>query len=60
MCKNIVIKFLSSTYMYTTMKCVGKHMIQTNLSKFDEGLFSGIYLFRLRLKQGREIQDFMF
>ena len=28
--------------------------------KFDEGLFSNIYLCKLRLKQGREIQDFMF
>ena len=35
-------------------------MIQTNPSKFDERLFSDIYLCRLRLKQGREIQDFMF
>ena len=59
MCRNIVIKFLSGTYMYTTITFLGKHVIQTNLSKFDEGLFSGIYLVRLRLKQGREIQDFM-
>ena len=35
-------------------------MIQTNPSKFDERLFSDIYLCRLFLKQGREIQDFMF
>ena len=33
-------------------------MIQTNPSIFDERLFSDIYLCRLRLKQGREIQDF--
>ena len=45
--------------MYTTMKFVGKHVIQTNLSKFDERLFSGIYLFRLRLKQRREVPDFV-
>ena len=31
-----------------------------NPSKFDERLFSDIYLCGLRLKQGREIQDFMF
>ena len=30
-------------------------MIQTNLSKFDERLFSDIYLCRLGLKQGREL-----
>ena len=35
-------------------------MIQTNPFKFDERLFSDIYLCGLRLKQGREIQDFMF
>ena len=37
--------------MYTTLKRV----IQTNPSKFDEMLFSGIYLCRLLLKQGREM-----
>ena len=46
--------------MYTTIKFLGKHVIQTNPSKFDERLFSDIYLCRLRLKPGREIQDFMF
>ena len=35
-------------------------MIQTNPSKFDERLFSDIYLCKLRLKQGREIHDFIF
>ena len=45
--------------MYTTMKFVGKHVIQTNLSKFDERLFSGIYLFRLRLKQRSEVPEFV-
>ena len=45
---------------FHTIKFLGKHAIQTNPSKFDEGLFSDIYLCRLRLKQGRQIQDFMF
>ena len=44
--------------MYTTIKFLGKHAIQTNPSKFDERLFSDIYLCILRLKQGREVQDF--
>ena len=35
----------------------GKHVMQTNPSKFDERLFSAIYLCRLRLKQRREIQE---
>ena len=39
---------------------LGKHVIQTNPSKFDEGLFLDTYLRRLRLKQGRELHDFMF
>ena len=30
-------------------------MIQTNPSKFDERLFSDIYLCRLCLKQGQEV-----
>ena len=37
-----------------------KRVIQTNPSKFDERLFSSIYLCRLRLKQGRQIHDFIF
>ena len=36
---------------------IGKHVMQTNPSKFDERLFSAIYLCRLRLKQRREIQE---
>ena len=60
MCRNIGNKFLSWTYMYTTLKHLGKRVIQTNPSKFVETLFSDIYLCRLRLKQGREIQDFVF
>ena len=39
---------------------LGRRVIQTNPSKFDERLFSDIYLWRLRLKQGREIHDFIF
>ena len=54
------IKFLSWTYVYTTITFLGKQAIQTNPSKFDERFFSDIYLCRLRLKQGTEIQDFMF
>ena len=46
--------------MYTTLKVLGKRVIQTNRSKFDKRLFSDIYLCRLRLKQGREIRDFIF
>ena len=38
-------------YMYTTLKCLGKRVIQTNPSKFDERLFSDIYLCKLHLKQ---------
>ena len=60
MCRNIGIKFISWTYMYTTITFLGKHVIQTNPSKLDKKLFSDIYLCRLRLKQGREIQDFIF
>ena len=36
MCRNMEIKFISWTYMYTTHKCLGKYVIQTNPSKFDE------------------------
>ena len=39
---------------------LGKRVIQTNPSKFDERLFSDIYMCRLRLKQGREIHYFIF
>ena len=60
MCRNIGDKFLSWTYMYIKIHFVAKHVIQTNPSKFDERLFSDIYLCKLRLKQGREIQDFIF
>ena len=60
MCRNIRIKFLSRAYMYTTLKYLGKCVIQTNPSKFDESLFSDICLCRLRLKQGRELHDFIF
>ena len=37
-----------------------KRVIQKKPSKFDEMLFSDIYLCRLRLKQGREIHDLIF
>jgi len=30
--------------MYTTIKVLGKHVIQTNPSQFDEGLFSDIFV----------------
>ena len=46
--------------MYTTLTFLGESVIQTNPSKFDERLFSDIYLWRLRLKQGREMHDFIF
>jgi len=46
--------------MYTTLKLLGKRVIQTNPSNFEERLFSDIYLCRLRLKQGKEIHDFIF
>ena len=46
--------------MYTTIKFLGKHVIQANPSKFDERLFSDMYLCRLHLKQGKEIQAFIF
>ena len=38
----------------------GIRVIQTHPSKFDERLLSDIYLYRLRLKQGRETHDFIF
>ena len=39
---------------------LGKNVPHTSQSRFDERLFSAIYLCRLRLKQGREIQNFVF
>ena len=45
--------------MYTTLKVLGKRVIQTNPSKFDESLFSNIYLSRLCLKQVREMHDYI-
>ena len=47
-------------HVYNNQFFGDKHVIQTNLSKFDERLFSDIYLCRQRLKQEREMQDFMF
>ena len=44
-CRNLGIKFLSWAYMYTTLRFLGKCVIQTNPSKFDERLFSNIYIF---------------
>ena len=41
--------------MYTTLKLLGK---RCHSNKFDERLFSDIYLYRLRLKKGTEIHDF--
>ena len=35
MYRNIEIKFLPWTYMYTTIQFLGNHVIQTNPSKFD-------------------------
>ena len=46
--------------MYTILKFLGKRVIQTNPSKFDERLFSDIYLYRLCLKQRKDIHDFIF
>ena len=43
MCRNII-KFLSWAYMYVTLRFLGKRVIQTNPSTFDERLFSDIYL----------------
>ena len=51
---------VQKSFMYTILHFLGKHVIQTNLSKFDKRLFSDIYLSRLCLKQGREIHDFIF
>ena len=45
-------------FFHTTITFLGKRVIQTKPSKFDERLFLDIYLCRLRLKEGREIQDF--
>ena len=60
MCRNIRIKFVSWAYMSTTLRYLSKRVIQTNPSKFDERLFSDIYLCRLHWKQGTEIHDFIF
>ena len=40
LCRSIGIKFLLWTCSYTTIKFLGKHVIQTNPSKFDKRLFS--------------------
>ena len=37
--------FLFMDIQITTIKLLGKHVIQTNPSKFDERLFSGIHFF---------------
>ena len=39
-------KFLFMDIQITTIKLLGKHVIQTNPSKFDERLFSVIHLGR--------------
>ena len=36
MCRNVGIKFLSWTYIYIAIIFLGKYVIQTNPSKFDE------------------------
>ena len=46
-------------HVYNTI-CFRQTCDSINPSKFDERLFSDIYLCRLRLKQGREIHDFIF
>ena len=48
-------------FFHTTLKFLGKRVIQANLSKFDERLFSHsqTYLCRLHLKQGREIHIYI-
>ena len=58
-CRNIGIKFPFRTYMCTTL-ILGKNFTQASQSKFYETLFSETGLCRLRLKQWREIQDFIF
>ena len=40
------------TCMYTTLKFLGKRLIQINPSKSDKRIFSDKYLYRSRLKQG--------
>ena len=42
-----------------TIKFLGKRVIQINPSKFDERLFSDIYMCRLRLKRRTEIHDYI-
>ena len=47
--------------MYTTLTFLGKRVIQTNPSKFDEKvILRHIFVQIIFLKQGREIHDFMF
>ena len=60
MCRNIKIKTNLGNTCIQHPTFLGKRVIQTNPSKFDARLFSDIYLCRLRLKQGREIHDFIF
>ena len=44
MCRNIGKKCLPWTYMYTTIKVSGKHVIQTNPSKFAEVILRHIFV----------------
>ena len=55
MCRNIGIKFLSWACTF-----LGKRVIQTNPSKFDERLFSDIYCADYVSKQRRERDMFLY
>ena len=49
--------------MYATLTFLGKHVIKTNPSKFDERLFSDVFvkiMFETRITRLQEIQDFIF
>ena len=54
------LNLLMGIHVYNIQFFLFKRVIQTNPSKFDERLFSDIYLCRLRLKQGRKIDYFIF
>ena len=45
MCRNIRIKFLSWAYMYTILKFVGKHVIQTNPQERERDISVSVCVF---------------
>ena len=73
MCRNVGNKFISWTYIYTTITFLGKHVIQTNLYKFHDMSFSdicvqipfatrkrntGFYVLRQGIPEGRSSEGY--